>query len=78
MHQSNVIQRQQSKKTGNRMGKEPAHTKTESNSSSGEKYTAEATNLPDLFVEQAQSLTTFISNALDNAINPTQGHLNHG
>ena len=74
MDQSNVTTRQQKKAAGK--SKEQEHTAAESTSSSGEKPTAQSGYLAGFSAEQAESLTTFVSEAISNAIEPMNGHLN--
>lgn len=45
-------------------------------SSSGEKPAAQSGFLPGFSVDQAESLATFISEVIDNAVEPMNGHLN--
>ena len=75
MDQPNVTTRQQKKNGKGKEKEQQEHSTAESTSSSGEKPAAQSAFLAGFSAEQAESLTTFVSDAISNAIQPMQGHL---
>ena len=73
MNQSNITIRQQKENDKGKATEQPA---AESSSGSGDKLIAQSACLASFSAEQADALTTFISNAINNAVESINGHLN--